>query len=140
MRYDCLNLSCTIVHSLTLGIIATLLCGSPKDVNTYIHTYIESCPTAVHMCVWVGPDLPSDHVSNTDVLGAPSQVWPVAVLPARQRLQQHHLHRTGGAGAVGAEQHLQSGECRWRWCSLSSGGASAVGAEQHLQPGECRRR
>ena len=45
---------------------------------------------------------------------------------------------SGSAGAVGAEQHLQPGECRWRWCSLSSGGAGAVGAEQHLQPGECR--
>ena len=34
---------------------------------------------------------------------------PVALLPARQRLQQHNLHRAGGAGAVSAEQHLQPG-------------------------------
>ena len=38
------------------------------------------------------------------------QVRPLALLPARQRRQQRHLHRAVGAGAVGPEQHLQPGE------------------------------
>ena len=46
---------CTIVHVLTLGIIATPFCGPPKDVNTYIHTYIHQnsdCIISHHQGEW----------------------------------------------------------------------------------------